>query len=291
MAFYKSKDEWQEKFDKWKSIRDKKFLLIGEERPVSVEVKKITPKITLPTKSNKLKIVILSILVLIIVLIGYFAFKTKVSNLSFSILVASLFILCLLFFTILFAYRVYEKSIHHLKPLLVLSVSYALIIANMLLSPKIYALEWAFLGFLAIAVIFYDFKIDSRFLILPALLLLGYVPFLLIGAQKEIAETIAVFVYYFLVVGVGLQIIEHYKKTINSIEFEKFIETFLNKDKILNSISIWGVITLAIIILNRFKSLEFIKWSSVYIFVLLLVFYTIDYFQEQKQYTLELEQK
>ncbi|MBI2632363.1 hypothetical protein HYW75_05140 [Candidatus Pacearchaeota archaeon] len=226
MTAYYSKDEWQMRFEKWKSSRNKKSSVVIEEKQIPIEIKNNHQIITHPSKITKYNFFLLSILLVVIVLLGYFSFKINVSTFYFSMLIASFFILCSLFFTILFAHKLYEKSIHHLNPLFVLSLSYSIIIANMLLSPEIYSLEWAFLGFLAITVVFYDFKIDSRFLILPALILLGYIPFLLIGAQKEIAETIAVYVYYFLVVGVGLQIVEYYKKAQNSIDFEKFIEKF-----------------------------------------------------------------
>ncbi len=238
-------------------------------------------------KSNSKFYLVLILILLIFEAIKYSALETKIPNISFSIFVVFLFILSLMFFAILFAHRVYEKSTKFIHPSLALAFSYALIIANMFLSPKIYSLEWAFLGFLIIAVIFYDFKIDSRFLILPALILLGYIPFLLIGSQKEIAENVAVYVYYFLVVGVVLQIIEYYKKIQNSIDFNKVIKTFIIKEKIPSIIPIWGVIIIAIIIINRFRSVELLKWSSVYVFALLLVFYAISYFQEQKQDTLE----
>ncbi len=292
MVSYKPQGEWEEQFQRWKSAKNKKEqLIVKEEKPALVEKKEdFSEKIVSP-KKNKPKTIFFLILTLIVILIGYFAFKPNISNTYFSIIVFSLFILSLMFFAILFAHRVYEKSTKFIHPSFVLSFCYALIIANMLLSPKIYSLEWAFLGFLIITVIFYDFKIDSRFLILPALILLGYIPFLLIGAQKEIAETVAVYVYYFLVVGVVLQIVEHYKKTVNSIDFDKFIETFIRKEKTISLLSVWGVITTVIIIYNRFNSVELLKWSAVYIFVLILVFYAIAHFQEQKQYTPELEQK
>ncbi|MEK6800968.1 MAG: hypothetical protein AABY05_03470 [Nanoarchaeota archaeon] len=112
-----------------------------------------------------------------------------------------------------------EKSKKHFKPQIILLFCYITIIINMLLGERFYSLEWAFLGFILISIIFYLVKIDSRFLIFPALLLLITLPFLLLFKQQAIAETIAVYVYYFLVVGVILQIIEHFKKTENSLSF------------------------------------------------------------------------
>ncbi len=291
MDNHKTKDEWEEAFLKWKSTSRKRYNYQEEkidlEKPTLIKKEELPEKIFL--KRNKPLVYLFSLLAIIVLLFGYLALKINISNVSFSFLVISIFILTLVFFTIFFAHIVYERLTHFMRPSLALAFSYALIIANMFMSPRVYSVEWAFLGFLAIAIISYDFKIDSRFLILPALILLGYIPFLLIGAQKEIAEIVAVYVYYFLVVGVGLQIVEYSKKTKNSIDFNRFIETFISKEKILQIIPLWGVITLAIIIHNRFRSVELLKWSSVYIFVILLVFYAIAYFQEQKQYTTALE--
>ena len=161
-------------------------------------------------------------------------------------------------------------------------LGYLILIINIFLATKVYSVEWAFLGFIIATVLFYDFKIDSRFLILPALLLLGYIPFLLIGAQKEIAESIAVFVYYFLVVGVVLQIIEHVKKIENSIDFDGIIKEILKKANWIILIMIFGLISVGIIIGNRFINLEFWKWTSVYVFAVVMFFYIIARFQEQK---------
>jgi hypothetical protein len=225
-------------------------------------------------KANKT--VFMSILGLIIVLIGFLASDIDFSDNIFTLFGVSLFGLFLLFFILLFAHKGYEKSIHHIHPSIVLAFSYALIILNMFLGSRIYSLEWAFLGFLAITVLFYDFKIDSRFLILPAILLLGYLPFLLVGRFDSLAETIAVYVYYFLVVGVVLQIIEHVKKIENVVDFDSFIKRFVSKEKVYPALSVWGIFTIGVMIFNRFSNLELLKWTSIYVFAVLLVFYIIS---------------
>lgn len=176
----------------------------------------------------------------------------------------------------------YNKSVHKINPYLILFLGYLILIINMFLATNAYSIEWAFLGFIIAAVLFYDFKIDSRFLILPALLLLSYIPFLLIGAQKEIAETIAVFVYYFLVVGVVLQIIEHAKKIENSLDFDRIMKEIIKKINWIIPITIFGLISVGIIIGNRFMNLELWKWTSVYVFAVVIVSYIISHFQEKK---------
>lgn len=286
MVNHKPKDDWNRDFEKWnfnrKTLAEAEIL-----KKVNPPVKQVLKPVKTENPKKSLKKYYQTIFFLVLLVLAltsiYLLLSHPVSNNSFIIIVVSISLLAFLFFSLLFFHRVYEKSIYRFKPTLVLAFSYVLIIANMLLGFRIYSLEWAFLGFLIIAIIFYDFKIDSRFLILPALLLLGYIPFLLIGAQKEIAETIAVFVYYFLVVGVGLQISEYYKKTENSLDFSYFIENFMNKEKIISFIPVWGVVTLAIIVFNRFKSLELLKWSAVYIFAVFIVLYIISSIQEQKQ--------
>jgi hypothetical protein len=295
---YEMPDDWQESFKKWKAEKNKKPKgysrdVRQQEDTISKEVRLIEERVeqNFSKKSTstkyKSRAILLSFLALVIISLEYFALKAGSSNASFLIFTIFLFILSLIFFVILFAYKAYEKSTGFINPLLALALSYALIVVNMLLSPRVYSPEWAFLGFLVIAVVFYDFKIDSRFLILPALFLLGYIPFLLIGAQKEIAETVAVYVYYFLVVGVALQIIEYYKQTKSSVDFSKFIEVPINEQKIIGALSIWGVVVIAMILLNRFYSIELLKWSSVYVFFVLLVFYAIRTLQGQKQHTPE----
>jgi hypothetical protein len=227
------------------------------------------------------KTILFSLLGLIIILIGFLASGINFSDNIFTLFGVSLFGLFLLFFVLLFAHKGYEKTIHHIHPSVALAFSYALVILNMFLGSRIYSLEWAFLGFLVITVLFYDFKIDSRFLILPAILLLGYLPFLLVGKFEALAETIAVYVYYFLVVGVILQIIEHVKKVKNTIDFDSFIQRFISKDKTYRAVSIWGIFTIGVIIFNRFSNLELLKLASIYVFVVLLVFYVIAVLQRK----------
>lgn len=199
--------------------------------------------------------------------------------LTLSIVIA-LFIIAFIILAIL--HHFYNKSIYKINPRLILFLGYLILIINMFLATNAYSIEWAFLGFMIAAVLFYDFKIDSRFLILPALLLLGYIPFLLMGAQKEIAETTAIYVYYFLVAGVVLQIIEHVKKIENSIDFDKIIKKLIYRINWIIPITIFGLISVGIIIGNRFMNLELWKWTSVYVFAVVMVFYIISHFQEQK---------
>jgi hypothetical protein len=290
---YERPDEWEENFRKWNIEKRKK--LEKPLEPFSQQIIEIKPHLqkslfeSAPSTQVKekyvLKIFLLSLLVLIIVLLEYFALKASSSTTSFVIFTVFLFVASSAFFIILLAHKVYEKSTKFINPRVVLAGSYALIVVNMLLSPRIYSPEWAFLGFLIITIIFYDFKIDSRFLILPALFLLGYIPFLLIGAQKEIAETVAIYVYYFLVVGVALQITEYYRQIKNSVDLDDFVKKPIAEQKMIYALSIFGIIVITAILINRFYSIELLKWSLVYIFFVLLIIYGIFVLQGQKKHT------
>lgn len=102
---------------------------------------------------------------------------------------------------------------------------YGLLIFNMVLTQKeIFTFEYSFIAFIAAAIIFLILKIDSRFLILPAILGLAYCPFLLMADQETFAESIAIYVYYFLVVGVLLQLVEFIRKKDCELCFDKVIK-------------------------------------------------------------------
>ncbi len=67
------------------------------------------------------------------------------------------------------------------------------------------SLVWMYLGFSII------FSIDSRYASIIAMNLLLYIPFNMILKQNEIAENLAIYVYYFLLITVLLSIIEIFK--------------------------------------------------------------------------------
>jgi hypothetical protein len=185
------------------------------------------------------------------------------------------FIVISIFLFLLFFYKTYEKLIVKINPIVLMIIVYMLLLVNIYLSNRFYSVEWAFLGFVIGAIVFYDARIDSRFLILPALLLLGYVPFLLIAKQNALAETIAIYVYYFLVVGVGLQLVEYVTKTSNYLDFESAMARFFRKDWGRVTIIV-GLIAIGFTVLNRFREVEIWKYSFIYLFVVSLVFYFIS---------------
>ena len=85
---------------------------------------------------------------------------------------------------------------------------------------------WVFLFFLLCAGMFYFFRIDSRFLILTAAILLLLCPFLLIYGLDKLAEIISLYFFYFLVLSLALGAVElrsGYKKSIRMQNFRGFI--------------------------------------------------------------------
>ena len=72
---------------------------------------------------------------------------------------------------------------------------------------KFLSIDWMIIPIILTMVIFFAFKIDSRYLILNAIMLLWLIPFLLFFRLEEVADTIAIYAYYFLVSGVILQLL------------------------------------------------------------------------------------
>lgn len=125
------------------------------------------------------------------------------------------------------------------------------------------SVEVEFISFIITTVIFGLARIDSRFLILPALLHLWLAPFMLMNDFKDIAETTAVYAYYYLVIGVLLQFIEFKFDIKNTIDLEATMKKILEINYIIPSI-----ITIFILILNYFKPFMEIMTRNIYLYVL-----------------------
>ena len=130
------------------------------------------------------------------------------------------------------------------KPILGIVLLYFLIGINMFFGTHSYSIELAFIGFILLAVVFYFLNIDPRFLILPALLLLSFVPFLLTIKKSVLAENIAIYVYYFLVVGVIMQFIEVIKKKEPKIDFSVIMKYIYGKVRWISFFILFGIIAL-----------------------------------------------
>jgi hypothetical protein len=181
-----------------------------------------------------------------------------------------------IFLFLAFFHKTYEKAVEKINPDKILFLVYFLLLINMIAGTKYYSIEWALLGFAIAGVILYDSKIDSRFMIFPALLLLGYVPFLLIGKQNSLAETIAIYVYYFLVSGVILQILENSRQMQVSLDFEQWIKKIISHRYLGETMIFTGIAAILIIILNRFKTIELLKQTFIYLFFILIILYFLS---------------
>jgi hypothetical protein len=188
---------------------------------------------------------------------------------------ASIFSIAVLFIILLFFHKKYDKLIKKINPATMLIIIYAFLGINIFFVNRFYSVEWAFLGFIIAGVISYDSKIDSRFFLIPALIFLAYIPFLLIAQKNTIAENTAIYIYYFLIIGVVLQFIENSRNNKYSLELEDFTGWLL-KSNLEIPVIITALISITLIIANRYFSLELWKWSFIYLFVLALVTYIIS---------------
>lgn len=194
---------------------------------------------------------------------------------------AFIFILAIAFLALMFLHRSYERFFGMSHPYLVLFVGHLILAVTMILNHYNYfSAEWALAGFIITTVLFYDFKIDSRFLILPALLLLAYIPFMLLGKYSDIAEQVAIFVYYLLATGICLQFIEFRNEKDLRLEFEATINKILKQKYFEILIITVGLFSAVIIILNRFFQFDFIKWTGIYLFFVMLGFYFVSWMQK-----------
>lgn len=246
----------------------------AHEEKITEEKEHIKPLIVqkqAPKTGNKLLNIIFYIAVIIAIgLITWLIISNRAKSIYIFIAIILLFFIVFYFF-----HKEYEKAVHNANKRAVLSVVYLLLTADMILGMRVYSVEWAFLGFLACAVICYDAKIDSRFLILPALFLLGYIPFLLIAKYQALAESIAVYVYYFLVIGVGLQFIEYLKKREGLLDFEEVMKEVIASSNWIITACLLGIAEVLIIIFNRFYNLEAWKYTVLYFFIISVIFYAI----------------
>ena len=95
-----------------------------------------------------------------------------------------------------------RKSYGFIAAILVLIANYFLPIS----------IEWKLAAFLVALVLFLIFRVDSRFFIVAALLHLGAAPFALAIKAQPVAETTAIYAYYYLAIGVLGMIIEQWRE-------------------------------------------------------------------------------
>jgi hypothetical protein len=127
--------------------------------------------------------------------------------------------------------------------------------------------------FIMAGIIFYGAGIDSRYMILPALLLLWLCPFLLFYKFSAAAEAAAIYAFYFLVIGVALQLVELRNKHKIKLAFESAAIAFFSK---------WNLIAgIALIILYGLAALiglpPWIRALAIYFGTILVIGYFFKY--------------
>ena len=239
-------------------------------------------------KTAKTPIIAILIFIAMIILFIFVNITVLSSDNQILVFISSLFILAVIFLILTLIHKSYQKATNKLHPFSILLIVYLILITNITLQTQLYSIEWAFLAFIVCAVIFYDFKIDSRFMILPALLLLTYIPFLLIGKYNQIAETTAIYVYYFLVVGVATQLAEHIRQKQSALDFNSTMKTIIKKAPWITIINLTGMFIIGIILLEKFYNITFLdlvfwKYTGIYLFILWLIFYSISITKSVKE--------
>ena len=133
--------------------------------------------------------------------------------------------------------------------------------------------ELLFLSFVLSGLLFYFFRIDSRYLILPAIFLLWFIPFLLKYKLENAAEATAIYVYYFLVVGIILKFIEFKFNYKANIKFELVKNILFDKNIIYFSI-FWAILFM---LSHLFNLSNVSKAISLYVGVTLLIIYCVQF--------------
>jgi len=131
-----------------------------------------------------------------------------------------------------------------------------------------------FLFFILCGFIFYFFRIDSRYLIFPAILLLWFCPFLLIYKLNSIAEMIVIYLYISLVVGAVLQLVELKLNYNLYVPFESIKNVLFNKN-----IPFLNIICAVFFLISYFLNLGNIAQAiTLYFSSTLLIAYNSQYF-------------
>lgn len=227
------------------------------------------------SRTKQIYIGILLVLIALFFLLASSVFYFYSNNQSVWILIIIISVSSVFLFLLLL-YKMYEKFTEKINPFIVVCFVYILLTLNMFFSPNLYSIEYSFLAFIFAAVIFYDSGIDSKFLTFPALLLICYLPFILLAKENSLAVTISVYAFYFLISAVTLEIIQNLKKTPNSISFSYFLDKLIKNKNIGEYLIVTGIISIFLIIINRFNEIELWKYTFVYVFSVFLVVYLLS---------------
>ena len=169
-----------------------------------------------------------------------------------------------------------QKKIERLA-LRALLFSYIIIIIPIILFQyklvNFLSIEWLFLPFVLSGLIFYFFRIDSRYFILSAVLLLGLCPFLLIYGLEKNAEATATYIYYFLVIGILLRILEFKFNYKEHVGLETIAHFWFNHKMIYFSV-FWAILFICSYIFNLANTS---KAMSLYLSIAFLIIYYLKF--------------
>ncbi len=169
------------------------------------ELKKLSVKIISDLAKRKMTFNSFKIYNKIFLGIIYKATKTVKAIAILFFLIAKQVLEILIYFAIL--------KIKKLKKIEYLKIGIIIIVLGYAINNKIDIINFSILAYALISILFI---LDSRIAAAIALLLLISVPFLLINKNEVLAEQMAIYVYYFLVITVLTQIREYRKEELES---------------------------------------------------------------------------
>ena len=162
------------------------------------------------------------------------------------------------------------------KIFLVLLVSYLIIgLPILFFHLNLFNLSYELLliPFVINMILYWLYRIDSRFIILNAILFLWLCPFLLVYNYNDLAESMAIYAYYALLTGVLLQIWESWLKYKIRLELS-FLGRVLFRRTTLTLGVIWGIVFgISYVIKLR----DLVKVFSLYLCVTLIIIYCLRF--------------
>ena len=153
----------------------------------------------------------------------------------------------------------------------VLAFMALLLSINMILGSTLYSVDSAALAFVVCADLLYVARIDSRFLILAALVLLGYVPLMLLSGRTDIAELIGIYTFYLLWAGVGLRFAQELRQSYIPYSFDAWFKHTMNDLGSNQSIILLVAAFIITILLSFVITLSWGLWTAGYFLALTLI--------------------
>jgi hypothetical protein len=136
-----------------------------------------------------------------------------------------------------------------------------------------FSIDWFFLVYVAIGITFFFSRVDSRFVILYGILLLWFCPFLLSYKLERLAEDLAVFTYYSLIIGVVLQFVEIKLNRRLIIGLEEVKHFFFSKINLFIGFFLGGVYFLSLFLFQN----AFLNALTLYLSITFIIFFSLRF--------------